>query len=212
MNIFDHYVWAQVLYPGGRRKSRVALACCSTWPRTHRSWWAWRLLSLRPASPHRRPSCASCSVCRRRNKIRRGTLISQTNDWCLCTLICLCQLIKQNTVPCRTASQPLGFCPSLVLLNGIHRWLVIPQSSKVDHPTIHSEYFTITWPPGRHSLPSWVRNTQLVIRNVFCRRSCASETPSDCALSHLGNSIRKDGLGWLKTVSHSWPQINNSGL
>lgn len=60
-------MWVPLSYPGGHRKSRVAPACCSTWPRTRRSWWGWRPPSPRPASPHRRPACASCSVCRGRN-------------------------------------------------------------------------------------------------------------------------------------------------
>ncbi len=67
-------VWVHLSYPGGRRRSRVEPACCSTWPRTRRSWWGWRPPSPRPASPHRRPACASCSVCRRRNINQGGML------------------------------------------------------------------------------------------------------------------------------------------
>lgn len=102
--IIEVWVYLLASYPDYHRRSRVAPACCSTWPRTHRSWWGWRLRSPRPASPHRRPACASCSVCERRNGIQKcmlpwgglfGMLITrETNDVYLGTLICLCQLIK----------------------------------------------------------------------------------------------------------------------
>lgn len=97
------WVWVcvSVSYPGGHRKSRVAPTCCSTWPRTHKSWWVWRLRSPRPASPHRRPAYASCSACRRTNESQNGLLTGwilfgslgimfitrQTTDQHLCTLI-----------------------------------------------------------------------------------------------------------------------------
>ena len=84
-------VCVSVSYPGCRRRSRAAPACCSTWPRTHRSWSGSRPPSPRPASLRRRPAWASCSVCRRNESQRLDVgiislVISIYKDKCL-----LCQ-------------------------------------------------------------------------------------------------------------------------
>lgn len=68
-----------ILYPGSHRRSTAAPACCNTWPRTHKSWWGWRPPSPRPASPHRRPACASCSVCKWTMRLVRILTISRCN-------------------------------------------------------------------------------------------------------------------------------------
>lgn len=79
-----HVMRVRLPYPGGHRSSRGAPACCSTWPRTHKSWWGWRPPSPRPASLRRHTACASCSVCRRRNNNEDSfTEVQNSEDLCL---------------------------------------------------------------------------------------------------------------------------------
>ncbi len=196
-------------YPGGHRKSRVAPACCSTWPRTHRSWWEWRRPSPRPASPRRRPACASCSVCRRRNETKRrfGKFITlKTNDptvWLkigVHTRPSASASLLSKIVSSQAASR--GFNLSLVLLNSIHWWLVTCQSRQEDHPTIHSQYLpSFSWLAGAHFLPEFKTHNSKMFSACGPVRQRPHLTVPSVTLATPSGRTDSD---WLKLVSHSY--------